>query len=609
MRSAAQQLCYSKHLYYLVRMKMKWITLVFGVLFSLALKAEAPRSVLVLHSYHQGLMWTDRISKGIAHVFAEYPECEIEYRYLNARRTPEDSILKKQKEIILHDIKNYNYKAIIASDNAAYDFLKTIPDSLLDDMPVVCCGVNGRNILPFSKNSYIIKEKVDYAEAFTMISDLMPNLETLMVLNDRSPVGLTMQEEIEYNLKSNKFPFDIVYYNDFSMDELLDSVSHLPPHTALYLLVFNVDNKGSYVSYNYAIRSVVESATVPVFGAWTFYMNKGVVGGKMTSGQNHGRIAAEVCLKALSGEEILKEDLEVENKYRADYQILRKHGLKLSDLPQSTYIHNRPDRKLFVRLFYAVLLVFIIFLFVYQRNEKYLKRIVFKRTRELKLALNHKDQFFSLLAHDLRSPIGNLSNSLHYLEQKGEKLSPQRKALLLRELTKTSSRVYHLLEDLLIWGRFQFSSHYEAQLSVFKLKDLVDDVCEVYYLEKNKSLFINEVPNTIELHSDAFVLKFIFRNLISNAIKFSPDDAPITIGADTFKGNTRFWVRDEGQGMTKEVINSIVNKSPIQSEGVKGQKSFGLGLRSVQAYLTELKAEMSIESTPGKGSCFFITLS
>ena len=302
-------------------MRKKWITIFFLALFITVLKAETPPSVLVLHSYHQGLMWTDRISKGISLVFAEYPECDLEFRYLNARRTPIDSILKKQEEIILHDIQNYNYKAIIASDNAAYDFLKTVPDSLLNDMPVVCCGVNGRDILPFSDNCYIIKEEVDYAESFSMIYDLMPELETLMVLNDRSPVGSTMQKEIEYNLKSNKFPFDIVYYNDFSMDELLDSVSHLPTHTALYLLVFNVDNKGSYVSYNYAIRSIVERATVPVFGAWTFYMNKGVVGGKMTSGQNHGRIAAKVCLKALSGEEILKEDLKAENKYRADYQM------------------------------------------------------------------------------------------------------------------------------------------------------------------------------------------------------------------------------------------------------------------------------------------------
>lgn len=589
-------------------MRIKWSIIGILMVLTASIKAEYQKNILVLHSYHQGLMWTDHISKGISQVFLDYPEYELEYRYLNARRNFDKKYLKKQEEIIVHDILTYNYDAVIVSDNAAFNFLKTLSDSVLGTTPVVCCGINGIDINPFSDNCHIIHEDLEFVETFDMISSLMPELDTLLIINDKTAVGQNVKDELIFDLQDYDCPFEIVYFDEYTLFELRARVNSLSDNTAIYLLVFNQDQDGNYISYNYGLQTIDEFTRVPIFGAWDFYMHKGIVGGKVVRGQNHGRVAAKACVKLLQSGALDAMDLQAINKFKVDYPVMKRLGLKLSSLPAETIIDNRPDRKIFVRLFYGVLLAFFAIVFVYHRNKKYLQRVVYKRTRELKLALNNKDQFFSLLAHDLRSPTGTLAEGLKFLEQNGEKLSEKRRELMLKELTKTSSRVYHLLEDLLIWGRFQFSSDYHAQHSTFHLKPLVDDVCEVYYLEKKKSLFHNEVPSTIELHSDSFVLKFILRNLISNAIKFSEDDSPIVIGADYYHDIIRFWVKDAGQGMSQEVVRSILENAPIQSQGVKGQKSFGLGLRSVQAYLKELNGEMRIESNESGGSCFYILL-
>ncbi len=589
---------------------MRFTWNIIGVIMFLAttLRAETQNNILILHSYHQGLMWTDQISKGISDVFQDYPEYELEYYYLNARRTFDQKYLKKQEDIITHDILSYDYEAIIVSDNAAFDFVKNLPDSVLGDVPLICCGVNGLGIEPFSENCHIIHEDIDFQGAFLMIADLMPALDTLVIISDHSKVGRLTRMELEEELKLFDCPFDLVYYDDYTLNELKSSVAHLTGNKAIYLLVFNQDNEGTYISYNYGLRTITELANVPIFGAWHFYMNKGVVGGKLSEGHTQGRLAAMACLKLLKYGVLLDSDLVVRSKYMVDYHQMKKFGFKFKALPPSTVVCNRPDRKPFVRLFYAVTILLLVVLILHRRNERYLKRVVLERTLELQQALSHKDQFFSLLAHDLRSPVGNIAQSLRLLERKGDALPAQRRAQMMRELTKTSSRVFHLLEDLLVWGRFQFSSRYEAQMSTFELKAVVDDVCEVYYLEKNKSLFQNEVSTSLKLYNDVFVLKFVLRNLISNAIKYSPDDAKIIIGAKHSEDSVCFWVKDEGQGMSPNVIRSILDKVPIQTPGVKGQKSFGLGLRSVQAYLQQINGEMRIESTEGLGSCFYINL-
>ena len=117
---------------------------------------------------------------------------------------------------------------------------------------------------------------------------------------------------------------------------------------------------------------------------------------------------------------------------------------------------------------------------------------------------------------------------------------------------------------------------------------------------------MNFVDESYNLIADAFVLKFILRNLISNALKFSDATSPITIDADIIDNYYRFWVKDEGKGMTEEVVKSIVNQKPIQTMGNKGQQSFGIGLNAVNDYLKLCGGTMTIESHIGEGACFFI---
>ncbi|MBN2634645.1 MAG: PAS domain S-box protein [Prolixibacteraceae bacterium] len=221
-----------------------------------------------------------------------------------------------------------------------------------------------------------------------------------------------------------------------------------------------------------------------------------------------------------------------------------------------------------------------------------------------------KDMFFSIIAHDLKSPFNSiLGLSELLIERIGNKNYSEIETFA--SLIKTSSqRTLDLLTNLLEWsmaqtGRIQFNPDFvDLSKLVVTVLDLLD------HSAKQKSVSIkNEVPGNFMVWADKNMLKTILRNLISNGIKFTNTGGEIIIGAQKNNDKKLVSVTDNGIGMKPETVKKLFRIDHSHStRGTEDESGTGLGLLLCQEFIEFHNGTITAESTPGKGTTFFLTL-
>lgn len=234
--------------------------------------------------------------------------------------------------------------------------------------------------------------------------------------------------------------------------------------------------------------------------------------------------------------------------------------------------------------------------------------------QKLKETNAQKDKFFSLLAHDLRSPIGNFLQITELLKLQHQSLSPEQAGDFFNNLYGLADRTFKLLENLLIWSRSQLG-HLEIQSTRFKLKTLLNDV--VYLLEENlkaKNItFENDIPETLEVYADKNIVQTVCRNLIGNAIKFTYESGKIAVRCSGNESEESekyvISVEDNGIGIAADKIDRIFNiNEDYTTLGTKNEKGTGLGLILCKELIEKTGEKIWVESEYGKGTTFYFTL-
>lgn len=234
-----------------------------------------------------------------------------------------------------------------------------------------------------------------------------------------------------------------------------------------------------------------------------------------------------------------------------------------------------------------------------------------KESEEKLRALNAtKDKFFSIIAHDLKSPFQGLLGSLQILSSEFDFLSNDERKLLITSIDKLSQYTYKLLENLLQWSRIQ-SEYMEYNIQIFNLKNSFNDTVELLSnLAHNKNISISiNIPEEYFVKADLNVTLTVFRNLLSNAIKFTANNGHIKIGAVQRDSSIEVSVEDNGIGMTKEEIEDLFLIQKQQNKpGTQGETGTGLGLILCKEMLDRTGGTMKVTSKPSKGTVFSFTL-
>jgi two-component system, sensor histidine kinase and response regulator len=230
--------------------------------------------------------------------------------------------------------------------------------------------------------------------------------------------------------------------------------------------------------------------------------------------------------------------------------------------------------------------------------------------KDLVRANKEKDRFFSIIAHDLKSPFSGLLGLLQVMCQDRTMFSEEEQLEMLKQIYDSSKNLYNLLENLLEWSRFMRGAMI-CELEPIELKLLVEYILQLS--RANVSLKELQLHNTIAddivVNADRQMLNIILRNLISNAIKFTPRGGSIRISAEHKKKKTIIKVQDSGIGMGDEMVENLFKLDVRTSRaGTEGERSTGLGLILCKEFVAYHNGTIRVESKENEGATFIIEL-
>ena len=232
--------------------------------------------------------------------------------------------------------------------------------------------------------------------------------------------------------------------------------------------------------------------------------------------------------------------------------------------------------------------------------------------QELENTIESRDTLYSVIAHDLRSPLGSLkmmNNAILMMVDK-DQVSPE-VFEMLQMMNKTSEEIFLLLDNLLKWAknRLKKQNVYKQETDI---NSLVSSTAEIYIpmaTQKGLTIQLQNMDKELFGFVDIDMIKTVIRNLISNAIKFSFEGGTISIASKIEGDFVVISVKDSGKGIKKEDQDKLLKQNThFTSYGTNNEKGSGLGLMLCKDFVEQHDGDLWFESEEGKGSTFFVSL-
>lgn len=236
------------------------------------------------------------------------------------------------------------------------------------------------------------------------------------------------------------------------------------------------------------------------------------------------------------------------------------------------------------------------------------KRIIIKQNEELKRTISNRDKMYSVIAHDLRSPMASIRMVLNLAvnaiqpEVVGTEIFE-----LLDKANKESEETHNLLDNLLKWTKSQ-TGRMNVVYQDFDLNDVIPGVVDIFVMiADTKKIRLDYTPceEKLVVRADNDMLKTVVRNFMSNAIKFSPEGSVIEITAERENNFAKINIRDHGVGIAQERIEELFQKGET-TYGTSGEEGSGLGLQLCADFARKNGGDVRVESVLGEGSMFCV---
>ncbi|HWS00010.1 MAG TPA: hybrid sensor histidine kinase/response regulator [Prolixibacteraceae bacterium] len=234
-----------------------------------------------------------------------------------------------------------------------------------------------------------------------------------------------------------------------------------------------------------------------------------------------------------------------------------------------------------------------------------------KQSKELQELIATKDKFFSIIAHDLRGPLGGFMQLSELMADEFDDLTLEEQKEMTIELSHSSRNIFNLLENLLEWSRMQ-QGQTAFQPQSIDLPEMVSECIKpLTDTIRNKNILLEtDIPGCRSVSADRNMIQSVIRNLVSNAVKFTPRGGSVRISAGFAENDALvFVVRDTGMGMNQVMVSNLfqVNVN-TRRPGTEGEQSTGLGLLLCKEFVEKHGGELWAESEEGKGSAFYFTI-
>ncbi len=233
-----------------------------------------------------------------------------------------------------------------------------------------------------------------------------------------------------------------------------------------------------------------------------------------------------------------------------------------------------------------------------------------KYSEELEELNATKDKLFSIIAHDLKSPFNSIIGLSELIKKEAKYMDVVTIEQFAGVINTTSNNTYRLLENLLDWARVQ-QSRMPFNPGAILLNKAVGEVIELMLERANSKMIaiINYIPDNLIVYADENMLKTVLRNLISNAVKFTPINGKVEINAVQMPGEVLISVKDTGVGIKADDISKLFRiDSNFTRRGTENEKGTGLGLILCKEFVEKHGGRIWVESETGKGSTFTFSI-
>ena len=236
------------------------------------------------------------------------------------------------------------------------------------------------------------------------------------------------------------------------------------------------------------------------------------------------------------------------------------------------------------------------------------KRIIVQQNIELKRTISNRDKMYSVIAHDLRSPMASIRMVLNLVVQtvSPEAIGPEM-YYLIDKANRETEETHDLLDNLLKWTKSQ-TGRLKVAFQEFEISDVITGVADIFSLiaETKKIKLTTEYhEDGLKVRADKDMLNTVLRNFLSNAVKFSNENSSIEIVVSRKDNFVKVGILDHGVGIAPDRIDSIFHKGET-TYGTNNEEGSGLGLQLCKDFAVKNGGDVMVESVVGEGSTFSV---
>ena len=216
-----------------------------------------------------------------------------------------------------------------------------------------------------------------------------------------------------------------------------------------------------------------------------------------------------------------------------------------------------------------------------------------------------KNKLMSIISHDLRTPLMNVQSYLELLN--GKDLQESDRPMFEKSLLKSTNNAMDMLSNLLNWSKSQMDGLYVNLVPANLLKVLSSTLeMEVVHASKKEITLVHKISEDLIVLADINMLQLVVRNLVSNAVKFTPSGGTINVYAEVILNECKLTISDSGTGISDDKQGKIFSIEAESSFGTNDEKGVGLGLVLCKEFIERQNGRIGFESKVGEGSSFFI---
>ena len=579
------------------------------------------REILFISSYNPNFITFRDQVKGIETALGDKYNLQVEYMNCISDNSCVDE--KDFYNLLKYNISTYKYlEGILLGDDEALEFYIKYKDDLFKDIPVSFFGMsNDENINTAIKfdNVVGVKEKESLDEVIKLIQSYHKNVENIILIDNDYRVISSFYDNKE-NLKYDNFNFKNLVTKDLSIDDFKNEVANIDENSAIINLYPIHFKDVEWLDYN-DVNAIIKDNTnnLPIYTCLNYAITDGVIGGKVVNMYNQSKLATEMLLNVIRGEDLNNKYIgdDSTNDYIFNYDLLKQHNIKLNSLPTNSIIINNPidvikeNKNIFINI--AMLLLgltsIIIALIGYIKYRKQYEKKIIEAKNIAEEASMLKSHFIANISHELKTPITVIMSVIQLLQIKNKDDFRNENIQIIDNNCK---RLLRLINNIIDIEKFD-SNNIKLDLKNINIVSLIDDIVESiepYAKSKNLNIIFDPHYEEIYMAIDCPKIERVVLNLLSNAIKFSYDSGTIYISLykDNYN-NVVISFKDYGQGISEKNLKNIFHKfTQVDNTMTRNNEGSGIGLSIASAFVTLHKGTIEVKSKENEGSEFMIKI-